>query len=143
MTVTDRETGATYSWAARRHRVTMALADDATADERNRLWRDGRAILGFAKQQLGRPPGTAIITDDEQIYEAMRATKKAERRLTEKNVATNGGTFSPYNLRAYLRRSERTWADLLDTFRSLNPSATAEHRTHGAGRPRTDQQRDP
>lgn len=58
LSVTDRQTGATFGWKARADRVTLTMASDATASERDRLWRDGRDIIGLARKQIGRPPGT-------------------------------------------------------------------------------------
>lgn len=54
VSIKDRNTGATFEWAARRNRVTTTQPSDATTASRDRLWRDGRYIIGLA-QQVGRP----------------------------------------------------------------------------------------
>jgi hypothetical protein len=65
VTVTDRETGATFRWAARGDRVTTTHATTATEEDRNRLWRDGRDIIGLPRKQSGGPaPGTGVTVDD-------------------------------------------------------------------------------
>jgi hypothetical protein len=52
MSVTDRHSGATFGWTARGHGVTISFKDDATEAEWKRLWRDGREIVGLAREQI-------------------------------------------------------------------------------------------
>jgi hypothetical protein len=53
LSVTDRFSGATFGWAAQGRRVTLSFLEDATQAEWERLWRDGREIVGIARKQTG------------------------------------------------------------------------------------------
>jgi len=56
VTMTERETGATFGWNARGNRVTMTFPSDETAANVLGLWTDGHVALGLARQQTGGPP---------------------------------------------------------------------------------------
>jgi hypothetical protein len=66
LTVTDRVSGATFGWTARRMLgVTLRVSSDETAAKVDRLLRDGRDILGLARRQTGGPArGTGITMED-------------------------------------------------------------------------------
>jgi len=65
---------------------------------------------------MGRPPGLTVIENNEQVYEAMQATKAKGRKLTMHNVAAIGGTFTYDNLRSYLHLTGRNWVRFRDDF---------------------------
>lgn len=65
LSVTDRQTGATFEWTARGDLVRLSLPSDATEAMRESLWRDGRDIVGLAARQSGGPPrGTGPQPED-------------------------------------------------------------------------------
>jgi hypothetical protein len=113
VTVNDPETGAQV--AIRGDDATITLSGDADPKYVNRLWRDARHLAGLA-QRIGRPPGSTIITSDEQIRAVVLQMRRDRRKVTEDTVATFAGTFSKANLRHYLTATGRTWRELLRTF---------------------------
>jgi hypothetical protein len=60
VTVTDRETGATFESA--RDRITLRLSSDETAAAVVRLLQGGRGIVGLARRQTGGPVGGDGLT---------------------------------------------------------------------------------
>lgn len=72
VSITDRDTGATFEWTAHNDRVKMSMASDTTAADRERLWRDGRDIVGLARKQSGGPARGTGVTVDELIHAALR-----------------------------------------------------------------------
>lgn len=113
VTVVDRGTGARVRM--RGNRTAMAPGDAATPEYVGRLWADARLILGLAHRQLGRPTGTGVIRDDEEILKVIAEVRAAEIRPTLVSVAAYSGTFTYDNLRSYLRRTGRKWRDLSRT----------------------------
>jgi len=76
VTLTDRETGATFGWTARGNRVTLSLASDATAADVARLWSDGHTAVGLMRRQTGGPaPDTGLTW--QAIVEALVARHDA------------------------------------------------------------------
>lgn len=98
-----RQLVAERAWRARRQPSRGGQAKWAGDDtELPSLW--------AGRPRPGRPPGLTVIENDEQLWQAMRATRTADRKLTMENVAAVGGTFTYANLRSYLRVTGRSWA---------------------------------
>jgi hypothetical protein len=72
VSITDRNTGATFEWIARDDRATVSVASETTAADRERLWRDGRDIVGLARKQSGGPASGTGVTADDLIRAALR-----------------------------------------------------------------------
>lgn len=102
--------------------------------------RDAMVRACLARPPVGRPPGITTIESDEEIWQAIRDTRRAGRRFTERNVAAVGGTFTYANLRSYLNVTGRSWRELLDTFLAQDgpnrdrSSPGGKHST-GSGKP--------
>ena len=92
-------------------RAAPLVESDAPPDLVDALTRAWRA-----QRPRGRPPGITNIESDEQVRQAWLLTRRAGRRITERNVSTVGGTFTYENLRSYLAATRRTWLELLRTF---------------------------
>lgn len=88
LTVTDRVSRATFGWTERGRRVTVRMADDETAENLARLWRDGRNILGLARRQTGGPisgtgPSVEDLVQAAIVLKADSADWPIERTLAE------------------------------------------------------------
>jgi hypothetical protein len=65
VTITERDTGATFQWAARGDRMTVTGASEKTDEDLARLMWDGRNIVGLARTPSGGPArGTGITPED-------------------------------------------------------------------------------
>jgi hypothetical protein len=91
------------------------------------------AMIRAWRRKVGRPSGITNIESDDVVHDALRATARAERRLTAANVAANGGTFTYSNLRSYLRVTGRTWQEFRDSFLAAERLRRGDHRPRGTG----------
>lgn len=116
VTVTDLQRGATFTTTDDGQPVALTLAPDLSPTDVSQFWRDARYLSGLARAELGRPSGTGIIENDEQILRVVREVRRRTRRNpTQPQVAAASGSFSVHNLRYYLRRTGRTWGEILQT----------------------------
>jgi hypothetical protein len=90
VSITDRNTGATFQWTARDDRVKVNVASDATAADYDRLHRDGRDIVGLARKQSGGPARGTGVTADELIHAALRL-RTDDGWPTEEDLAVEVG----------------------------------------------------
>jgi hypothetical protein len=72
VSITDRDTGATFEWTAHDDRVNVSAASDTAVAAVLGLWRDGRDIVGLARKQSGGPASGTGVTVDDLINAALR-----------------------------------------------------------------------
>jgi len=89
MTLTDRQTGATFEWTARSGRVAMRLASGETLANISKLWADGHTAIGLARRQTGGPAPDTGLTWQAIVDALVARHDETDEWATEDDLAAD------------------------------------------------------